>query len=210
MEVEWWRECNGNLLLSAGTEGGVWSIGLLGLDRTPKMKPGIGNWRVAPKLTLEQSVWNGTRWSICSGCMKGEWGWAVLRPQQPRQGPHSQATDEASSTPKRDTQAARDKAIHTPLGESKEDCKSQEWWAKQGSGGQKTLSSAPEENSAWQNTRHTKWSFKNMSLVTYKRPYQKPNSRWEKNHLAFWNCSSSFFLMTNMKSMSIMGRMENT
>ena len=42
---------------------------------------------------------------------------------------------------------AQDKAIYTPLGESKEDHKSQQWWGKQGPGSQKTLSSAAEQNS---------------------------------------------------------------
>ena len=54
---------------------------------------------------------------------------SYARPQQPRQGLPSQATElgyqRTESVPKCDTQVAQDKAIHTPLGESKEDHKSQ-------------------------------------------------------------------------------------
>ena len=67
---------------------------------------------------------------------------------------------------------------------------------------QKMLSPAAEHNSTQQTTRHTKWSFKNRSLVACKLPPQKPNLR-EKN--------STFlsFLMTNMISVSTVDCVEN-
>lgn len=110
------------------------SVGLLGLHRTPKMRPGIGICRAAPSLTGQVCVkWN--QMACLTGYMErgfSEGHWAVLSPSA--QG-GTNFTKETSSAVKGPRHPPSQCDIHVTQdaggnphdsGEAKEDCKSQE------------------------------------------------------------------------------------
>lgn len=142
------------LVLGLDTTTCARSVGLLGLNRkTPELRPGDDMGRAAPKSTRwghlgTISVKRSLMKSPC-GCMGRESPKAAehAQPCQPRAGTtfskrQKLCAVKGPSSTQCHTQVAQNVASHVTLGMSEEDSKSQERWAKQGSGSPSMLSAA--------------------------------------------------------------------